>query len=694
MLDSGLQPVEYRSTFDRPSVNHSLSLRINYAPSKKHKLYASLNSAQGNRAGQSVGLFTLPERAARSTQQAHSLALTHNYIGSPQFFSRTTLIARYNRTGNYAGNDRPAVNVADAFSAGGANVNGTSRSLNFELSNDTTRQIGKVSVEYGFFARAIGTYQNSRTNFNGTYSFNGRVAPLLDENNEPLVDEAGSVVTGQITSLESYRRTFLLRRLGYSAARIRELGGGADQFSISGGKTAIGASQIEYGLYAQGSYNLRKNLGVSFGVRYENQNNISSPFDFAPRASLIWSPKRKAKEHSWQSLPRVSAGIGFSYSRFGIGNLIGIRQTNDDGRAFYLISAASANGAVPGAVALDSFPNAPSLELLAQLSLPRIRRFYAPDIRPPSELTSNVTLNKKLPMKFSLNTSVSYSRGFRRQLTRNINAPLAGTFDPRDPQTAIYPFGNQGNIYRIGSGGKSESWRLAINVIVPPIRIGKKTGSLTLRYATERKRDDLVTGSGSPFDAFDFTGEFGSSANDGVQFLNGSFSQQLPFNFSLAGTWTLRTGTRFNITTGRDSNGDGFYGERPAFAADPNKPGVVRTRYGVLDPDPAPGAAIIPRNFGRGSGATDFDLSLMKIISFGTAEKNTKQSQRSLVLSVFVSNVFNIVNPGNPVGNMSSPRFVRVLAGAGGDFSGNPSDVDFISNGNPRSLSFNATFNF
>lgn len=708
ILDSSLQPVEYRDVFFRPNRGQNLGLRINYSPSKKHKFYANYNFNQGRGTGQGVGFFSLPERAMRSEQQGHSVALSHTYIGSPTFFSRSTLIARYNSFGNFADNDRPSINVAEAFSAGGGNTDSVSRNFNFEFSNDTNRQIGKLSVEYGFSASYIGNYQDSRSNFNGTYNFNGRIAPLLDENNAPRVDEAGNIITGQITSLESYRRTLLFRRLGYPVMRIRELGGGADQFSISGGETAISVSQIEYSLYLQGSYNIRKNLGVSFGVRYENQNNIKSPFNFAPRVSVIWSPKKKDKENLLWSLPRISAGIGMSYSRFGVGNTLSIRQINEDGRAFYLLSAANAIDSQLSSIVLDSFPNAPSIDLLQQLSLPRTRRFFEPGFQVPYDLTSNLSLNKKLPAKFGAFVSISHSRGFRRQITRNINAPLAGTFDMQNPAKAIYPFDNKGNIYQISDIGKSELIRFSANLTMPPMKMWKKSGSLMLRYVTSRSRDDMVTGSGSPFDAYDFSGEFGQSANSGVHILSGNFSQSLPFKFAVSGTWSIRTGTRFNITTGRDSNGDGIYSERPSFASNPNKPGVIKTMYGYLDPNPAPGDKIIPRNLGRGPGATSFDMALNKTIGFGIDEKNKKQPKRMLMMSMFVSNVFNIVNRGNPIGNMASPRFVRILSGASSDlnpgtigngfigsgFTGGDFYGDYGSGGSPRSINFSVNFSF
>jgi outer membrane receptor protein involved in Fe transport len=48
--------------------------------------------------------------------------------------------------------------------------------------------------------------------------------------------------------------------------------------------------QIDAGLYAQDDWRVRPNLTFSVGVRYENQTNISSLLNFAPRVAMAWSP--------------------------------------------------------------------------------------------------------------------------------------------------------------------------------------------------------------------------------------------------------------------------------------------------------------------------------------------------------------------------------------------------------------------
>ncbi|MEO8648958.1 MAG: hypothetical protein ABI539_07310, partial [Acidobacteriota bacterium] len=159
------------------------------------------------------------------------------------------------------------------------------------------------------------------------------------------------------------------------------------------------------------------------------------------------------------------------------------------------------------------------------------------------------------------------------------------------------------------------------------------------------------------------------------------------------GDFSISTGTRFNIITGRDTNGDGYYSERPAYASDPNKPGVISTPYGLLDPDPSPGDNLIPRNLGRGPSSFSFNASISKSIGFNEDRANKKPAKQSLNFGVRISNLLNIVNKGNPVGNMSSPNFLKTLSGFsdGGVYIINGmQQYNFAG----RSMSFNVGFSF
>jgi hypothetical protein len=104
----------------------------------------------------------------------------------------------------------------------------------------------------------------------------------------------------------------------------------------------------------------------------------------------------------------------------------------------------------------------------------------------------------------------------------------------------------------------------------------------------------------------------------------------------------------FNITTGRDDNGDTLFTDRPAFG-ESGDPGAVTTPYGVLNPTPGPGAHAIPRNFGRGANLVRLDLRVGKSISF--------PGDVSVDLSADAENVLNRANFSDFNGVLTSPVF-------------------------------------
>src|SRR5437899_7811594 len=85
----------------------------------------------------------------------------------------------------------------------------------------------------------------------------------------------------------------------------------------------------------------------------------------------------------------------------------------------------------------------------------------------------------------------------------------------------------------------------------------------------------------------------------------------------------MSSGRPFNITLGRDLNGDTLFNDRPAFASAVSKT-VIQTPWGDFDPNPLPGETIIPRNYGVGPGQFTVNLRLSRTWSFG--ERNTAAS--------------------------------------------------------------------
>jgi hypothetical protein len=220
-------------------------------------------------------------------------------------------------------------------------------------------------------------------------------------------------------------------------------------------------------------------------------------------------------------------------------------------------------------------------------------------------------------------------------------------------------------------------------------------------YTFLKSRNTDSGNSGSSFDPCDFTGEWGRSPFDVRHFFVAGGYYQAPFGFTVNAFALGNSGTPFNITIGRDPNGDTFFSERPAFATNLAKPGVIQTPMGMLDPNPSPGQIIIPRNFGHGPGYLTANAGLSKNFQFGKAippkdvapavvQSNVKGPESNpprkppvvrpyqVNFSISATNVLNHTNPANPIGNIASPYFLKSTAssqafvfGPGGGSGGN-----------------------
>lgn len=675
-LDQNFAPIEIRRSYEIPYFNSWNYAFFNWDPNKKHKVVASLDFSVNKSDNSGVEGLSLESRANKTNGRDVSFPMSETYIISPDFVNTTRFRGNLDSNSTKALNSAAALSVNEAFLGGGSQDDREYTNSRFEIFNDTTKKIGRLGFGFGGMFRGYRNKEISRSNFGGTYTFSGRIAPVLDANYQPVRDGAGNIVTSQVTSLETYRRTVLLRTLGFSSAQIRSLGGGADQFTISGGNPEISVNQYDYSIYQQNSFGISQTMGISFGIRYENQSNISDAKNFAPRLGFTWSPKAKEKQKPITTLPRFSVGYGIFYRRFDIGSIMSERQANSADRAFYFITDPTI---------LDRFPSVPTVSELQQTATLRSLRLIDDDLRTPRQNIISMNVGKALWAGVNLNVSYTRTLGSRAAISRNINAPLAAT--PGSTAPPIYPLGNSRNTYETRSEGRNQYDRISVYTNLPAWKVLGKQIYSSIRYNYSKVSNDTVAGSGSPFDPYDMSREWAPAPTDGVHDWGTYFSVPLPGSISISSDMYFRTGSRFNIITGRDTNRDGIYSERPAFATDPNKPGVVQTPYGLLDPNPTSTERLIPRNLARGPFYRMINSYISKSFGFNKDKANKNEPRQRLNFSVWISNVFNINNKRNPIGNMSSPNFLRSIPGS--NFDG-----DFYTAVSPRRMSFSTSFWF
>jgi Carboxypeptidase regulatory-like domain len=694
-----LKPVAVNEAFVTPDVSDEGNGRFDFKINKIHTLVGRFNYNDSTQDLQGIGGYSLPSRAYKGHRNYFIMQLTETAMLNEKTINETRFQWGRQRFYQTSVLDAFALNVLDSFSGGGSQVGSASNAQDrLELQNFTSWTSGNHFLKVGGRLRHVKLDSVSPGNFGGTWTFAGGRGPRLDANDQVIL------VNGQpeiidVGSLERYRRTLAFSRAGLSPAEIRLLGGGATQFSIAGGNPQAIVKQTDVALYMQDEWRVRPNFTLSPGFRYENQSNIDSNYNFAPRIAFAWSPvfghKKAAPAAAAKPAPAPGAtapapaagpapagppktvfrgGLGIFYWRTS--EDITLQTTRFDGQnqqQFLVTSPA----------VLDLFPAVPPIEALDAFAQPQVRRLKSDDLHTGRQLRFMFTVERVLPANVKLSLTYMYGRGDRSQRLVNINAPLGGTFIPGVPNSGVRPLGaDAGNVLEYQSNGHSISNTLSVNINGTLKKVQFWGG-----YNLGKSRSTDGGQSGSPFDAYDFSHEYARSSFGGLNFMYGGGSYTAPGGINLNFFMLANSGNPFNITTGRDTNGDTFFSERPAFATDLNEPGVIVTPLGAFDPTPSPGQTIIPRNFGRGPGYFSVNPSMSKTFKFGKAiepkapppgapkttdatkdqkppAKPPVQRPYALMFSVNVANIFNRTNKGNPVGNMSSPFFLKSPSGS------------------------------
>jgi hypothetical protein len=683
-----------------------VSPRIDYQIDANNTLTLRYGFSQMDIPGAGIGGFNLASRGydvkttTNTVQIAETAVLHSNVVNEIRFqYFRSAAQDQVMTTG-------PAILVLGAFSGGAATVgNAADTQSSYELQEYVS--VAKAKHTWRFGARFRGLLEDtlSPENFNGTFSFNGGLGPQLDANNQPVLDPSGQEVIASVSSIEQYRRTVLFQSSGYSPDQIRQLGGGASQFTIAAGNPALSASQFDLGAFVGDDWRARQNLTLSFGLRYETQNNIHDWRDIAPRFGLAWAPGARSK--SAPSKTVIRAGFGIFYDRFALGNTITARRYDGVLQRQYVVANP------------DFFPSVPQAPAAGASQAGQIIEQISSSIRAPYIVQSALGVERQLPGNTTLAVTYANSHGLHVLRSRDINAPLPGSYDPAIPDSGIFPYGPAGPIFLMESAGLYNQNQLIVNV---NSRLNKNV-SLTSSYILNRASSNTDGLGTFPADQYSMAGEYGPAATDIRQRFSLAGSLNTRWDVRLSPMIILQSGAPFDITSGQDLYGTTLFNARPGIATDPNKPGVMRTEYGLLDPVPAPGEPILGRNSGRGPGLIRVNLRVSKTIGFGPVRESapagtpppggqrggtggpfspggalqglfssTPIARRyNLVISMQMENLLNHTNPGPIIGNMTSPLFGQANQPAGArDLGGG----GFSEAANNRRLELQVRLNF
>ena len=676
VLDSSFTSVPLRESISNPRTRTNFSPRLDYQINTNNTLTARYQITHETNQNGGLGTYSLPSQAYNLNETEQTVQISDSQILNPKVVNETRFQFQRENNHQLPVSTLPTIQVQGAFTGGGSSQ-GEARTTqnNYELQNYTSIAHAKHFIKLGGRVRVLNTSNLSDGNFSGTFVF--------------------SPVGSTAKAIDAYAQTLQCQQNQGSNCPT------PSQFSIVTGSPQIKVNWFDAGLYAEDEWRVRPNLSLTYGLRFESQNDIHDHADIAPRLGIAWGVGGDGK-----SAPKtvLRGGFGIFYDRFGY-NLVQ--------------QAERLNGVTQQSIVVQDpnfYPTIPSFSTLQAMSTasPTIYQI-SPNLRAPYTIQGAASIERQVTKAATLSLTYLNSRGEHALYTRNINAPLNGAY----PLQAQY---GHDNVYQYDSEGVFRQNQLIANVRVA---VGKKVslfGFYTLGYAN----GNVSAGGGGGFgggitssasflsNQYDPMADYGRTAFDVRQraFIGGSV--EVPYGFRLNPFIIINSGQPYNITTGTDLNGDSIFNDRPALVSSATCGSVTVTGTVYCTPLgtfssalPTSGQTLLPVNYGTGPGNATFNLRLSKTFGFGREVKGGGGMQGpggpggprggfpggglggrglgggggspfggggtnhryNLTFSVSARNIFNSANPGVPVGNLSSRDFGTSIAIAGGPFS-------------------------
>ncbi len=639
ILNSSLAQTPFTQTVAKTNSFTDYSTRFDWSLGKVQTFMLRYHLQQETQGSGGVGQFALASQAFNSNNTEQSLQFSDSQIYGVHLLNETRFQYIRDRDRQTPETLAPTIVVQGGFTGGGSNLGlNNDAQDHYELQNYAQSTRGKHTVDFGIRLRETRDSNYSTANFNGQYTF---------------------------STLTAYQITQQGMAQGWTPAQIRAAGGGASLFSQTSGRPSIVVNVFDAGLYAEDNWKVRPSVTLSYGLRFETQTQMPDRADWAPRLGVSWAiPHGKNKP----PVAVIRSGFGLFYTRFPSLNVLQAQRENGvtqktqvvNAPDFYPAVCSSDAAACSGATTL-----APTIFSVS------------PNLRAPYEIVSGLSLDKPLGKIASISLNYLHWRGDHLFLTRNINAPLPGTYNPADPTSGVRPMGTDEDIYEYQSEGTSDRDRVALNGHLQTKHVG-----LFGYYMLNHALADTSGAGNFPSNQYDLRQDWGRASNDirSRLFLGGFV--HLWKGFGANPFLIYQSSTPFNIVVGQDLNGDTQFNDRPAFATDLTRASVVHTRWGVFDTQPIPGQRIIPINYANGPGVFLLNMRVTKDFNFGpplpqekpaappanaktgAAPKKKAPIERMYTMGFALSadNVLNHVNLAPPVGVLGSPLFGQSTA--------------------------------
>jgi len=615
-----------------PQRTQTYALRLNRQVTKANTFMGRYEYNQVSFDNSGVGLLVLPTEGLNTTTTTQTLQLIDTQVIGAKIISEAHFQYLRTRQEQSPVSTAATVVVEGVFNGGGSSAQDLSDNQDdYEFQELFTVDHGSHYMRFGGRYRLLRDANYTTANYNGQFTF---------------------------PSLAAYQLAV--------AGETPAPGDGTTQYNLTTGQRSAVVFTGDLGIFAEDEWKVRKNFTIDLGFRVETQSAVPDHFDPAPRVGFAWAVGQKPKK---RPIVTLRGGGGIFYDRFPSTDILtAIRQQSGTTQPSYFVENPFAEN--PNFYQL--YRNTPA-PVTALGSIPPTLYNIDPHLRNEYGIDAGLTAERSLGKIGSISANYIFIRGDHQWLSRNINAPLPGTYNPADPNSGVRPLGGSQNIYQFDSGGIYKSDLLFVNY---QFKFGKRvTGFAAYRFT--HARQDVVNATTFDSNSYDLAQDYGRSAQP-TQAIFAAVNVQLPFGLAGSLYTSAQGGAPFNITTGTDLNGDTIYNDRPAFATNTTANSIIyKTRYGTFDANPQPGEKTIPINYGNSPDFYFVQASLERDFKLGprpagpTPPAGAPASKGpvarpdrpyTLSFSAEADNLLNHVNPGPPVGVLNSPLFGQSIS--------------------------------
>ena len=261
----------YANLIEQPSNRLNVWSRVDHSINPAQSIRVDFNRTGDHASNQGLGEFDLPERAYSREGTSGELRASHHSTIRKRFVNDLRFTYGWLSNESFAKTAGRTIRVLDAFTSGGAQVQGGRSWQEFELENEiefTARKLHQIHAEIS--VDGIRYQGNELRNAAGTYTF------------ASLGDFTAGLPTTFTQRLGDPSYKYALTRFGWSI---------------------------------EDDYRVRKDLILNLELAHAFQTHLDDWANFGPRVGANWTPSAKART-------TLRASVGMAYSYIDANNLL------------------------------------------------------------------------------------------------------------------------------------------------------------------------------------------------------------------------------------------------------------------------------------------------------------------------------------------------------------------------------------